>query len=179
MGASATKAKVLVLGLDGAGKTSLNNFLEEGPNNDSPEPSLSFDTTEKKHKGIAFTLYDVSGAKKSRELWKHYYEDADAVVWVVDANDSGRFKESQEALAKAMKDAKMSQDLPVVVLANKCDKKKASSTEDVADELKLADKLGDREYQIFATDCKSGEGVNEALDWMATQIKAMIKARKK
>jgi small GTP-binding protein len=178
MGA-AISAKVLVLGLDGAGKTSLSNYLEEGPSNDDPEPSTAFNTAEKKHKGIAFTMYDVAGGKKSRELWKHYYEDTDGMVWMVDAADAERFKESSDALAKAMKDAKLPSDVPVLVLCNKNDKKKAKSVEEIQDELNLEKALDGHEWSVVASNAKQGEGIVEGLDWLATEVKAVLKARKK
>ena len=119
MGASVS-AKCLFIGLDGCGKTSFLKFLEEGPHTDDPKPSVGFDTkgkplwssfsqllTDVKYKGVTFTIYDVAGGEKVRDLWKHYYEDTDAVVWIVDSTAPDRFSESKQALELALKDPNM------------------------------------------------------------------------
>lgn len=67
-------------------------------------------------------IYDVSGGEKVRDLWKHYYEDALAIVWVVDASDPETFAESRAALEAALKDPQLKPDTPVLVAANKAGK---------------------------------------------------------
>jgi len=39
---------------------------------------------------LHFTMFDMSGQAKYRNLWEHYYTDTDAVIFVVDSADAVR-----------------------------------------------------------------------------------------
>eukprot|EP00052_Salpingoeca_macrocollata_P025269 m.229779 g.229779 ORF g.229779 m.229779 type:complete len:128 (+) comp22403_c4_seq3:1374-1757(+) len=52
------------------------------------------------HKGTKFALWDVGGQDKIRPLWKHYVEDTDVAVWVVDSTDRNRLEEAKTELMK-------------------------------------------------------------------------------
>ena len=64
--------RVITLGLDGAGKTSIlfklkqNEFVQT-------IPTIGFNVEELEYKNIKFTVWDVGGLHKIRSLWKHYY----------------------------------------------------------------------------------------------------------
>ena len=75
-----------------------------------------------KNIGVNFMIWDVAGPEKVRELWHHYYEDALGIVWVVDSTNAERFAESKAALETALKDPQLTQDTPVLVVANKSSK---------------------------------------------------------
>ena len=40
---------------------------------------------------ITFNVIDMSGQGKYRSLWEKYYDQADAIIFVVDASDQLRF----------------------------------------------------------------------------------------
>jgi len=73
-------AKILFIGLDGSGKTSLLLFLKQGANDIVPKPTVGFEVKEVKYKGVDMSIYDVAGGAKVRDLWRHYYADAEAIV---------------------------------------------------------------------------------------------------
>lgn len=50
------------------------------------------------YKNISFTVWDVGGQVRLRPLWRHYYQNTTAVVYVVDSSDSERLKEAREEL---------------------------------------------------------------------------------
>lgn len=64
--------RVVTLGLDGAGKTSVlfklkqNEFM-------TMIPTLGFNVETVDYKNMKFTIWDVGGQPKLRPLWKHYY----------------------------------------------------------------------------------------------------------
>jgi len=130
MGATVS-ANVLFIGLDGAGKTSFLTFLEEGPHTTNPKPSVAFDTRDVKYKGVTFTIFDVAGGEKVRDLWKHYYADTNAVVWIIDSAAADRFPESKQALELALKDPSMKKDVPILIAVNKIDETNAKTEEEV------------------------------------------------
>lgn len=172
-------AKLLFIGLDGAGKTSLLTFLEQGPNDAAPKPSVGFDTRDVKYKGVNFSIYDVAGGQKVRDLWKHYYSEMDAVVWIVDSADAERFAESKAALQTALKDASMKRDCPILVVANKCDAPGSKSEDEIKAALDLDNLLKGRVWTIKKTNAKKGDGIYDGFKWLSTEIKTAYKKNKK
>jgi small GTP-binding protein len=175
---STLSAKILFLGLDGAGKTSLLTFLKEGPNDLVPKPSVGFETKEVKYKGVLMSVYDPAGGPKVRDLWKHYYAEVDAVVWIVDCADVGRFAESKQALSTALKDASMSRDCPLLVAANKCDIAGAKSEDEIKKALDLENLLKNRVWAVNRTNSKQGEGISDSFKWLSAQIKLDYKRKR-
>eukprot|EP01103_Thecamoeba_quadrilineata_P001010 TRINITY_DN10893_c0_g1_i1.p1 TRINITY_DN10893_c0_g1~~TRINITY_DN10893_c0_g1_i1.p1 ORF type:complete len:179 (-),score=29.58 TRINITY_DN10893_c0_g1_i1:190-726(-) len=176
---SSMSAKVLFIGLDGSGKTSLLTYLKQGPNDVAPKPSVGFDTKELKYKGVNMSIFDVAGAAKVRELWKHYYPDMDAVVWLIDASDPARFPESKQALSTALKDASMSRDCPILVAANKCDAPGAKTEDEIKQALDLDTLLKGRVWAIKRTNSKQGDGISDSFKWLSSEIKADFKRKRK
>ena len=85
------KAKILLLGLDGAGKTTI---LYQMKLNESitSVPTVGFNVEEVNYKGLQFTVWDIGGQSKLRDLWHHYYSGSDAVIYVLDAADEERIE---------------------------------------------------------------------------------------
>lgn len=42
------------------------------------------------YKNISFTVWDVGGQDKIRPLWRHYYQNTQGLIFVVDSNDRER-----------------------------------------------------------------------------------------
>lgn len=83
------KAKILMLGLDNAGKTTIlyQMKLNEAV---SSVPTVGFNVEEINYKGLQFTVWDIGGQSKLRDLWYHYYQGSDAVIYVLDSADEER-----------------------------------------------------------------------------------------
>ena len=64
--------------------------------------------------------WDLGGHTAVRQLWRDYYLKADAILFMVDSADPGRFDEAREELHLLMDDTDL-QAVPVAVLANKKD----------------------------------------------------------
>lgn len=39
------------------------------------------------YKNISFTVWDVGGQDKIRPLWRHYFQNTQGLIFVVDSND--------------------------------------------------------------------------------------------
>ena len=91
------KAKILMLGLDGAGKTTIlyQMKLNEAV---SSVPTVGFNVEEVNYKGLQFTVWDIGGQTKLRDLWHHYYQGSDAVIYVLDSADEERIQLAKETL---------------------------------------------------------------------------------
>ena len=55
------------------------------------------------YKNISFTVWDVGGQDKIRPLWRHYFQNTQGLIFVVDSNDRERIAEAQDELTKMVK----------------------------------------------------------------------------
>ena len=69
------KAKILMLGLDNAGKTTVLYQMKLNENVHSV-PTIGFNVEEVNYKGLKFTVWDIGGQSKLRDLWHHYYDNS-------------------------------------------------------------------------------------------------------
>jgi integrase len=68
---------------------------------------------------LSFTFYrDVGGQDKIRPLWRHYYQNTQGIIYVVDSNDRERVDEAALELSKLLREDEL-RDAVVLVLANK------------------------------------------------------------
>jgi hypothetical protein len=49
-----------------------------------------FNVEKVQYKNVQFTVWDVGGQEKLRPLWKHYFSNTDALIYVVDCLDKDR-----------------------------------------------------------------------------------------
>jgi ADP-ribosylation factor protein 1 len=162
------EAKILLVGLDAAGKTTILYKLKLDENT-TTIPTIGFNVETVQYKKITFTMWDVGGQDRIRQLWKHYYSDTDAVIYVVDANDRDRAHEASEELQKMMGDDAL-RNSTLLVLANKQDLPHAMNANELKDKLKL-NQLRQKNWFIQPTCATTGEGLFEGLDWLSQQLK--------
>ena len=63
-------------------------------------PTIGFNVETVEYKNLKFTIWDVGGQPKLRPLWKHYYLNTQAVIYVIDSSDESRLTESHDELVK-------------------------------------------------------------------------------
>ena len=163
------KAKILMLGLDGAGKTTVlyKLKLQEVV---STIPTIGFNVeTVKPAKNVSFTVWDVGGQDKIRPLWKHYFQGCEGLVFIVDSVDAARFSEARDELGWILDSDEMA-GVPLVVLANKQDLPHAQSSSEVAERLGLP-RVKDRKWYVQATSAFTGAGVYEGMHELARMTK--------
>ena len=120
------------------------------------------------YKNIAFTVWDVGGQDKIRPLWRHYFQNTQGVIFVVDSNDTERFPEAREELQKMLAEEEL-RDAVLLVFANKQDLPNAKSTADIANALGLPQMRG-RTWYIMSCCATNGDGLFEGLDWLAEKL---------
>ena len=160
--------KILMLGLDSAGKTTILYQLKLGEMSNTA-PTLGFNVETVEYKNISFTVWDVGGQTKIRPLWQHYYENTQGIIYVVDSNDPVRIKEAREELEAVLQDDRL-RDAAVLVFANKQDLPQAMNTAEVTDKLGLVN-MRARDWFIQATCAVTGDGIVDGLEWMANTLK--------
>jgi GTPase SAR1 family protein len=57
-------------------------------------PTIGFNVETVSRKNVTFSVWDVGGQDQIRGLWRHYFLNTQAVIFVVDSNDSNRLKVS-------------------------------------------------------------------------------------
>ena len=83
-------------------------------------PTVGFNVEEVNYKGLQFNVWDIGGQTKLRDLWHHYYQGSDAVIYVLDSSDVDRIALAKETLENVINHPDM-MNVPVLVLANKMD----------------------------------------------------------
>ena len=168
-------AKILMLGLDAAGKTTVLYKLKLNETV-STIPTIGFNVeTVQPVKNVSFTVWDVGGQDKIRPLWRHYFIGCEGLIYVVDSSDNSRFAEAQNELEWILDSDEMV-GVPLVILANKQDLPQAVSPADLAGKLGL-DKVRNRKWHIQGTSALSGEGVYQAMQELSTLVKEFQRRR--
>ena len=91
--------RILMVGLDAAGKTTILYKLKLGEIV-TTIPTIGFNVETVEYKNISFTVWDVGGQDKIRPLWRHYFQNTQGLIFVVDSNDRERVNEAREELSK-------------------------------------------------------------------------------
>ncbi|CAK9033624.1 ADP-ribosylation factor, partial [Durusdinium trenchii] len=167
-----TEMRILMVGLDAAGKTTILYKLKLGEVV-TTIPTIGFNVETVDYKNISFTVWDVGGQDKIRPLWRHYYQNTQGLIFVVDSNDRDRIEPAREELLKMINEDEL-RDAVILVFANKQDLPNAMTAAEVTDKLGLHS-LRSRNWYIQATCATTGDGLYEGLDWLSATLKSRQK----
>ena len=171
-----SEARILMLGLDAAGKTTILYKLKLNETVSSI-PTIGFNVeTVSPVKNVTFTVWDVGGQDKIRPLWKHYFHNTEGLVYVVDSADRERFLEAKEELFWIMDSDEM-KDVPMVILANKQDLPNAAPPSEIASRLGLH-QIRTHQWYIQGTCAVNGDGLLEAMSELGKMVKEFKKSRR-
>lgn len=157
--------QVLVLGLDGAGKSSLLQCLASGSLEQDMEPTQGFNAVSINREDLHIEFLEIGGKEDLRPYWRRYMSKALLLVFVVDSSKPERFPLAKEHVHQLLEGHP---SLPVMVLAHKQDLSGASSITDLHESLSLSE-VGDRRLFLIGTHVKKGDaelssGVQDARD---------------
>jgi len=159
--------RILMVGLDAAGKTTILYKLKLGEVV-TTIPTIGFNVETVEYKNTNFTVWDVGGQDKIRPLWRHYYQNTQGLVFVVDSNDRDRINEARDELMKMLNEDEMREAI-LLVFANKQDLPNAMSAADITEKLQL-NTLRNRQWYIQSTCATSGDGLFEGFDWLTQNV---------
>eukprot|EP00993_Chasmostoma_nieuportense_P004193 NODE_4877_length_728_cov_194.650582_g4714_i0.p1 GENE.NODE_4877_length_728_cov_194.650582_g4714_i0~~NODE_4877_length_728_cov_194.650582_g4714_i0.p1 ORF type:complete len:194 (-),score=48.73 NODE_4877_length_728_cov_194.650582_g4714_i0:91-672(-) len=177
LGLSSKVGKILFLGLDNAGKTTLLHMLKDdklGVHRPTMHPNME----ELNMGNIKLRTFDLGGHAQARRLWKDYFTKVDAIIFLVDAAAPERFRESKNEL-----DALLSSDdlatVPFVILGNKIDIPSAVPEETLKNSLGLTGlttgkgvhpTANVRPLEVFMCSIVKKRGYGEAFRWVSNYL---------
>lgn len=159
--------RILMVGLDAAGKTTILYKLKLGEIV-TTIPTIGFNVETVEYKNICFTVWDVGGQDKIRPLWRHYFQNTQGLIFVVDSNDRERIQEAAEELQKMLQEDEL-RDAVLLLFANKQDLPNAMAISEMTDKLGLQS-LRNRTWYVQATCATQGTGLYEGLDWLSNEL---------
>ncbi|BFZ53533.1 Arf GTPase arl1 [Savitreella phatthalungensis] len=160
--------RILILGLDGAGKTTILYRLSIGEVVDTV-PTIGFNVETVTYQNLQFNVWDLGGQSSIRPYWRCYYADTGAVIYVVDSADVDRVGIAGDELSAMLGEDEL-KGVPLLVFANKQDQSGALASAEIATRLGLH-MLRDRDWRIVGCSAVKGEGLNEGLDWLVNIMK--------
>ncbi|XP_013401744.1 ADP-ribosylation factor [Lingula anatina] len=160
--------KLILVGLDGAGKTAILYTLKWNfPLTTGLTSTLGYNVEEVSFNGIAFEMWDLGGEHQTRAIWRQYFKDTQGIIFVVDSSCRERFSEAKEEIERLMKYEAL-QALPLCTMAHKQDLPGALSPEEVTQLLSLTD-IRDRKWTAIPSSvtASGSTGLQEALQWFS------------
>lgn len=155
-----SRAQVLMLGLGGAGKTTMLTQWHHGRS--LPSPTIGFNAEGLELEGLSIACWDLGRRERIGPVWRHHVSDTSVIIMVVDASDEERLDLARTELVGALSDQALT-GCSVVVAANKQDVQGALGGEDVAAALGMSGLRG-HTWRVIETSAATGEGLDELLD---------------
>jgi len=173
---SKNEVHILVLGLDGAGKTT---FLEQaksimkrkGPGGGIPldriPPTVGLNIARIDVDSTRVIMWDLGGQTLLRSIWAKYYSEANGLVFVIDScSPSERLTEAAETLAGLLAHPELKQ-VPFLLCANKQDARLAGSPAEIEKAMNFATQCGeDRKNHSIGMSALTGAGIEESIRWI-------------
>ncbi|EGG18791.1 ARF-like protein [Cavenderia fasciculata] len=171
--------RILILGLDSAGKTTILYKLQCGEVL-TTIPTIGFNVETVSYKNIRFQglynrekkerdrndkdgwmegFWDLGGQSAIRPYWRCYYPNTNAIIYVVDSSDPDRLGIANEELVAMLSEEEL-KTTPLLVFANKQDLPGALTEAQVSEGLKLS-QLKNRQWSIVKTSAIKGVGLYE------------------
>jgi len=165
--------RVLILGVDKAGKTTLLEKLKsmylkgEGLPPDRVVPTVGLNIGRIEDAKAKLVFWDLGGQVGLRTIWEKYYEEAHAIMYVIDAATASSFEDSKSALEKVIHHEHL-RGAPLLIVANKQDLPGAIDDEELAKF--LHQELDERPYTFQAVSAYDGRGIKSGIDWLVEQM---------
>ncbi|EDV25171.1 uncharacterized protein TRIADDRAFT_25605 [Trichoplax adhaerens] len=161
------ECNILCIGLDNSGKSTIINRLKpEKTQQLDIVPTIGFSVEKFASRNLSFTVFDMSGQGRYRNLWEHYYKEAQALIFVLDSSDKLRMVVAKDELDSMLKHPEIRhKQIPLLVFANKMDLKDAISSVTCTELMGLKE-IANKPWHICASNALTGEGLHEGVEWL-------------
>eukprot|EP01112_Ceratiomyxa_fruticulosa_P008993 TRINITY_DN2339_c0_g3_i2.p1 TRINITY_DN2339_c0_g3~~TRINITY_DN2339_c0_g3_i2.p1 ORF type:complete len:546 (-),score=82.30 TRINITY_DN2339_c0_g3_i2:154-1791(-) len=167
--------RIVLGGIDYCGKTTILYKLKLGEIV-ATMPTIGFNVETIDYKRTELTCWDVGGGcggtRYLKTLYRHYLNNTQAIIYVVDANDvdHDRLLEAKEFFEDVFLKSEDLVGVPFLFLLNKCDLPNAMLTSKFIDSFGLHSLRGHKWY-VQRTVATTGEGLYEGLEWLYLILK--------
>lgn len=161
--------KILFLGLDGVGKTTIITKLLDLHNEEIKEiyPTAFLSCHRIKFNSQPVNLIEVSGLKRYRNSWKMFYNDVHGIIFVIDGTDISRIRIVKELITQLDKDlVKM---MPICFLVNKQDINNSMTVEEIKDHLEVDRVNTNFIWKFVRGVAYNGIGITDAINFIKSQ----------
>ncbi|XP_040054140.1 ADP-ribosylation factor-like protein 3 [Gasterosteus aculeatus] len=162
------EVRLLLLGLDNSGKTTLLKQLAE-EDISHIAPTQGFNIKSVQSSGFKLNVWDIGGQPKVRPYWKNYFENTDVLIYVIDSSDRKTLEETSLELFELLEEEKLAA-VPLLIFANKQDLATATPTSELVECLHLHT-IRDRMWQLQACSAVTAQGLQDGMTWVCKNIK--------
>ena len=160
------KSKVLFLGADDTGKTTLLYLLKLNEKVQTL-PTIGFNVEEIDYKERKIIIWDIGGEEKYRYLWKDYFQIIKCIVFIINISDKERldyYIDSFNILLDQLKDQK---NIPILIFGNIMNDKVEFEPNEMLQKSKLPPEISPF---IIKGNILKREGIPELLDYIYNNI---------
>jgi len=168
--------KLVFLGLDNAGKTTLLRLLTTGQV--SVHAPTQYPHSEDFNVGnVSFKGFDLGGHTSARAVWRSYLAKVNGIVFVIDSSDQKRLPEARDELSAILRSDEVSH-VPICIIGNKVDKKDALSEQQLKQFLDIGTEctgkngkaVKGRPIEVFMCSMVKRFGHQDAMQWIAAYL---------
>jgi small GTP-binding protein len=163
---SRNKFKIIILGIQNAGKTTILYRLSIGQLVKTT-PTIGSNVEEISYNNVKLQAWDLGGQESSRSVWDIYFTNTDAIIYVIDTNDE-TYDDSKEQFYKLLKNETL-RNAVILIYANKQDLPGAKNVSDIIKIYGL-DNIKDHVWHIQSCSAQTGEGLITGMKWLSDQL---------
>jgi len=152
------------VGLGNAGKTTFIHVIQKGEYVQDMIPTVGFNMHKIDKGKVSIKVWDLGGQKKYRGMWERYCRKNDAIVFMVDAADAGKFPAAKKELFSLLSSPSLN-GIPLLLLFNKNDLPEARPSAEILQALNIKSLKG-REVAYYEVSCKDIINIDTTLDWL-------------
>jgi small GTP-binding protein len=161
--------KVLILGLEGSGKTTLYDRLRSNEIYIT-HPTIGFNVEQVKVDWVTTILWDFGGHEKIMSLWEKYFENTDLVILVLDSTDTSNYDKIRVVLQMIQDKLK---NVYVIILINKIDLPDSQETELIVKQIDLY-KYSLKIAKVIRTSTVRGDGMKEVTKAICSSLQCIV-----
>lgn len=154
---------ITILGLSNAGKSTLVRALM-GKQTEDIVPTIGVETNTFKKGHVQIKAWDIGGHKQFQFLWPTYCQNANAIVYVLDASSQEAISESITQLHNLAKDENVGK-IPILICGNKEDLPNALSAAKLIEKLRLSEIEG-HDVALFTISAKEKTHLDSVVNWL-------------
>lgn len=156
--------KILILGLDRAGKTTILEKIQ-GKMDGEPVPTIGYNHQKVRMRNVSLDAWDLSGQERMRKIWKHYFVDTGGIIFVVDWTDFDRIEIAKDELNYLLAEPEL-MNIPILILANKQDIPEAMGVSQLRKNLGVVEEEHKRRIKIQESSAIQDEGLDAGFEWL-------------